>query len=522
MTVSLMMIVVLLVAFLTYILSVRGKAIDTINTKRNLTLNKKILGRNLRAKSSFLNKKLYKQNNISTFLSLRFMKADFLIIALMIISISLVTSEIIMGNYYNKQNEKIMQLDDNFSKGDILIRQSNPFNIDSKLEEKDIKKMNSLAGVRKGLWSSSRSSSMEIEKSKMKEKAYFDEQNKNSYYKEVVKGIYKEKENSYIIKNTVYGYNDEAIKELNNHLLEGKVDVQRLKSGEACVLYYPAYYMNLKKKVDDRNLILGYKVGDYIEIDIPVELKNTPEDSEKVLKYWRLQEIPKTVKKRYKIDAIVDYMPVKSSYGIESSSNMILSYDELSTVSKDIRYSFGDIYMEKDATNSREVSEDIINLLGQDGGFTVSNMYKERVAHDKEKNKYLSFENMKYFLFILVCAACLINILNYKVIEKKKDIGVMRALGMTEGDLGSMFIFEGLFYGLLSSVLSWSITLVRQSNYINKLAVENHITGMDLSVSVGIYFMILVFNVLICVFSIYIPGRKILKENITSSIKNIE
>ena len=57
------------------------------------------------------------------------------------------------------------------------------------------------------------------------------------------------------------------------------------------------------------------------------------------------------------------------------------------------------------------------------------------------------------FLTLIVAAFGISNILTMMVLEKYRDIGIMRALGMRSGQITRIFLLQGLFIGLTGTVL---------------------------------------------------------------------
>jgi lipoprotein-releasing system permease protein len=67
-----------------------------------------------------------------------------------------------------------------------------------------------------------------------------------------------------------------------------------------------------------------------------------------------------------------------------------------------------------------------------------------------------------YILLSLIIAVAAFNILSsltMSVLEKKKDIGVLRALGATSESIKNIFMFEGLLIGIIGTVLGIGIGL---------------------------------------------------------------
>lgn len=77
------------------------------------------------------------------------------------------------------------------------------------------------------------------------------------------------------------------------------------------------------------------------------------------------------------------------------------------------------------------------------------------------------------FVIVLVLVACVMNILfTYNnVLERKKDIGIFRAVGMRKFDVSRVFIFEASIVGLLSGLMGVLITYILEFpvNYAVKM-----------------------------------------------------
>ena len=73
------------------------------------------------------------------------------------------------------------------------------------------------------------------------------------------------------------------------------------------------------------------------------------------------------------------------------------------------------------------------------------------------------FTFMFGFLELIIIAIVLIsnwNVVNMTVMERVKEIGTMRALGMSQKSIGSIFLLEGAFAGIIAVVLGFALQLV--------------------------------------------------------------
>lgn len=63
-------------------------------------------------------------------------------------------------------------------------------------------------------------------------------------------------------------------------------------------------------------------------------------------------------------------------------------------------------------------------------------------------------------IFIFVGAIGLLNTLMMSVMERRKEVGIMMALGLTPGKIRNVFLFEGLVFGLAGAILGVIIGLL--------------------------------------------------------------
>ena len=308
---------------------------------------------------------------------------------------------------------------------------------------------------------------------------------------------------------------------LDDYSISGKIDWKKLKDENTCVLYYPKYYISLKNKSDARNNLIKYKVGDEITVDVPVSLKDKPGQEMLLAKYWSGEYKPETVKKKLKVVGIVDYLPVNAEFGPINSVCFVMDYNNLKKLDMDNSLGYSNATIFTKEGRAEDVYNAMINKIGADKGFTVTNMNSEKNFAEDGVENYINLESAKYIAFILICIMCILNILNYKVINKKKDLSMFRALGMTDGDMKNMIISEGLIYAGSATVMSLIITVIREYMIIKDFEVNYHITGISIDINIIMYLAVFLIYLLICVLGVYIPSRKLLKENITEGIKSI-
>ena len=111
---------------------------------------------------------------------------------------------------------------------------------------------------------------------------------------------------------------------------------------------------------------------------------------------------------------------------------------------------------------SEEAAEKYLAKLTED---PLSELMYE--SKEKMRDEFYSFQTMFLLLGGLLCAIiCLIGILNFinaimtGILSRKREFAVLQAVGMTNKQLKTMLIYEGLFYALGSSVAALILSIL--------------------------------------------------------------
>lgn len=512
---AMIIISIILMSVIMYSISMRNNPIDSINVENQL-------GGKRRKKSSKRknNSRAFEKINIGRMLSFRYFKKDSIVMILIIICMSAAVSEIMIQGYHIAVSKQIMKQEKIIKDGDIFIDKANAGNDEAKLTESQVSELTKIDGIKDSSWSGYKYGTFNIPKDRMNTKEYFDEKSKSPYIKEVLGGLYIENKNGYTIKTVLNGYNENGLKMLDKYSIDGKINPDELNDN-SCVIYYPKYYVNLKDKKDSRNMLLKYKKGDSITVEIPKSITKKAGDDMLFFKYWKGEYKPETIKKTLKVVGVVDYLPSNANFGPIDSVGIVMSYKGLKKLDYDnsLGYTNGAVFVKKGKDN--EVYSKILKEIGEDSGLTVTNMYNEHIEDESMLGSYMNLESAKYIGFIIICIMCIFNILSYKVMNKKKDFSMFRSLGMTDGDMRNMIISEGLIYAGCATVISLIITVIREYLIIKNYEINFHVTGMAMDINVLMYLIVFATYIAICVLGVYIPSRKLLKENITEGMRGI-
>ncbi|MTI49291.1 MAG: FtsX-like permease family protein [Firmicutes bacterium] len=177
-----------------------------------------------------------------------------------------------------------------------------------------------------------------------------------------------------------------------------------------------------------------------------------------------------------------------------------------------------EINVTKDAnTQSIEAKLNEIVKNQENGELTI---FRDQV--EKINQLRIQIASILYILIgviILVGLINIINIMNTNVILRRREFGMLRALGMTNNQLRKVITKEGLFYGLLSSIIGSiiSVMLVCLVYYFAR-------KGMNLELEISYASMILacVVTTTLTVISTLIPLKKAISLNVVESIRAID
>ncbi|MDD5440336.1 MAG: lipoprotein-releasing ABC transporter permease subunit [Candidatus Omnitrophica bacterium] len=131
----------------------------------------------------------------------------------------------------------------------------------------------------------------------------------------------------------------------------------------------------------------------------------------------------------------------------------------------------------KDEYNVRKIRNALQSKLGYN--FSV------RTWMDLDKNLMAALGMEKKMMFIILGLIVLVACFNIAgslimmVMEKTKDIGILRALGATAFDIGSIFLLNGLFIGLTGTLIG-SACGIAVAQHINGIAgLIEKVTGVE-------------------------------------------
>ncbi|GAA0115197.1 ABC transporter permease [Clostridium senegalense] len=286
-----------------------------------------------------------------------------------------------------------------------------------------------------------------------------------------------------------YGYEKDEIEKLKEFVIDGEIDYEEMRENPYVILIQNKY----SKASED----------DFVKLKIPLydehgEFKgdNTVEFKViAVLDESKVKLSERCITTIMSNEAMERYLNVKNYSNLKVSLSDENQYDNVKTL------------INKEIKNSKEIT-----LLD----------YKSELEKLKKDSKdQLTILYSFIAIVFIVVIINIINVMNMSVILRKKDISMLRAIGIGNKGVKEMILKEGLFYGIASG-LSGSILgtiLVYVLCYIVKRS-SNKIIAFHIPI-VSIV-LSLIISITVCAISALLPLRKVFKDSIIDSLRSIE
>jgi lipoprotein-releasing system permease protein len=165
----------------------------------------------------------------------------------------------------------------------------------------------------------------------------------------------------------------------------------------------------------------------------------------------------------------------------------------------------------KDVYRAKEVQSELTRKLGP--GYSV------RTWMEMNRNLFSALKLEKIAMFIIlvliifVASFNIISSLVMTVMEKKKDIAILKAMGARNGSIIRIFMAQGLAIGvtgaLVGSFLGWILCFIQQRWQIIKLPQDiYYISTMPMKISLADIVVITVVTIVLCFLSTIYPSYK--------------
>lgn len=316
-------------------------------------------------------------------------------------------------------------------------------------------------------------------------------------------------EDDFAIKVNLYGYDDEMLADLNDYVLEGSVDPEEMRRENSVVF---------KTIMDGQGNYDAFDVHpqDIISLktvsstQVPAEaLRFQGEDA--WYQEWDLQVAAISSRPLARVDNFF-----QGSY--DMVVDIIMTNEQMAENFGVSDYRTISISLAEDG-DAPSVAEDLAGITAGIKHCIVKD-YSGQIA---VQNRYLS-QKMLFFYGIaaVLFAISILHIMNsmqYLVIERRHEFGILRAMGITDAGFCKMLMKEGLRYGIYSVlVITLFFFFVQKILYFFMVHVYRYLQP-EAFLSWLPFVAVAVLNLVSCVVVILISGRSVLKQQIIDVIR---
>jgi ABC-type antimicrobial peptide transport system permease subunit len=376
------------------------------------------------------------------------------------------------------------------------------FKVDFKVNSKSglpLEKVSSVEGLDVTLKLKRRGTTMDLPKEKFTEeglKAYKEFGETNEYISQC---IFLDR---YMIEINILGYRDEELEDLKKYVVDGDINIDKMKNEDILILV---------QNIDGLNYT-NLSVGDEVQPSF-IKLNDKGE--------YIGGTFP-----RFKIGAIVSEeaikgLPMNKEDAKMLSSVLILPDSVIKAQMNLTRYQYWEGKV-KDGYDYEEVENQLRAVVDSDKGATLLS-YREELEKVKVNNAQIIFAMYSIVIVVAIVSIInLINIMNMSAIMRKKEFGFLRAMGLSRKQVKKIIMWEGVIYGVVSSIVAALLTLgtsaiitKNSQAWLGQSIASWHIPIGEMSITI-------IVTVIITLLSSILPSRILFKSSIVESIRDVE
>ncbi len=341
---------------------------------------------------------------------------------------------------------------------------------------------------------------------------YFKYQNQEPYFIQRYDGICNQQEDgSYRIKYNVYGYDEAMIEQLQDFILEGEIQPETIKNNNQVIV-------TANMDGQGNYYFYGKKPGDKITLRVA----RTENYTDELLKFQSDEE--NYIEKEFEIAAIVNRPLAQEEDFLNTevwtnAQSVIMTAEQMEENFGITDYSFINA-SPSDGADSESVSNQLLQVI-RDVPKAVLQDYTSAIKTQKDylKQQQIFFSSIAVILLI-ISLFHIANSMNHTILARRREYGIIRAMGITDSGFYKMILQTGVLYGVLADVfifLLYNLVLRRGMDYYMAHVLQFlHLTS---NVPNLVLIGIMILNVVIAVVAVMFPARKMGRENIISEIK---
>lgn len=335
------------------------------------------------------------------------------------------------------------------------------------------------------------------------------------------------------ITTELLSYDEQYLNSLKQYVYDGKIDIEKINSGEEIILYAPSkvgmYYDSsnygglrtaYNEYVDKENCFFtdtcDFHAGD--EMEIGVIIADEPTDSEGYNIYNSIiPDNAEVIKKKVKIGAIIN----GDDFLGGARLTVLTTHNVINSLIPNIKYK--ELYCNLNTSCTDEVDKAVVDDLKEitsnvDQGAYTSN-YGFAQSQREEANKTVIVMLSVIVLLFVISISIINNTISADIRNSKQKIGTLRAVGADERELVKSYIYQ------LLSMLMWGVGIGLCTFGIGYLVLS--IISRIKASTLEMYFnplvaiVFVVCAVVICSINLWLKIRKETKNSVVENIREL-
>ncbi|KAJ52551.1 putative ABC transport system permease protein [Clostridium tetanomorphum] len=318
------------------------------------------------------------------------------------------------------------------------------------------------------------------------------------YFKENIK------DGQLSLDNNLVCYGDNVLPELKKYLRDGSLDKEKLNNENGVILIKTNNLYNEDTKKSAMVDIVDYKVGDIISIEDRGSFKNGKTKDKNI--------------KKVKVIGVLDKGILDSEYSNYGSLTLITSenvYKSL-TGNSDIERMFIQL---KEGSDKDNLAQYLKGLNEKDPRYQYVD-YREQSKQNRDKA--IAINIFLYgFVAVISLIGCLniVNTISTNLILRKRELAMIRAVGMDKAKMRKMVCIEGMYYGVIASIYG---AIIGTALSYKLFTIMSILRDFPWEVPTKEIITAIVGAIIISLMATYIPLKKINRENIIENIRGEE
>lgn len=312
------------------------------------------------------------------------------------------------------------------------------------------------------------------------------------------------------VNGKVLAYNSELTQVVNLKGIEEKSGQDIYNISESIVL--GSYDLSIKNKIP--GIVLGLPLADHLQSIIGDTLTIiSPSGIEKYITQFSMPQMQKFIVRGIFISNNNEYDESYIFTNLTSAQKLLGYYNQIQGY--DIRLN--------DLDESENIKNEIQSKLDEKN-FSINTWY------DFHRDLYSVMQIERwtaYIILLLIIAVATFNILgslSMSVIEKKRDIGILRSMGTEEKSILNIFMYEGILIGIIGTfagvILGYFVCWLQlQFNIYPLDPTQYKIDSLPLQLRISDFFFITGASMLLTFLASLIPAKRASNVNPLEAIK---